>query len=63
MEEIDKIDWYKFKTNKSNKLSIDEVKLISKLHAKYFNHNYHTPCSCNPKKVLRWIDELNDIYE
>ena len=63
MEEIDKIDWYKFKTNKSNKLSVDEVKLISKLHAKYFNHKYHTPCSCNPKKVLRWIDDLNDIYE
>lgn len=63
MEEIDRKDWYKFKNTKSNKLNNDEVELISRLHAKYFFHKYHKPCSCSPKKILRWIDDLNDIYD
>lgn len=63
MEELDKKDWEIFQANPSDKLSVDEVKLISELHAKYFKHKYHTPCSCNPKTIIRWIDDINKIYE
>jgi hypothetical protein len=63
MEELDKKDWEIFQANPSDKLSVDEVKLIAQLHAKYFKHTYHTPCSCNPKTIIRWIDDINKIYE
>jgi hypothetical protein len=63
MEAIDKKDWEIFQANPSDKLSVEEVKLIAELHAKYYKHPYHVPCSCNPKTVIKWIDELNKIYE
>lgn len=62
MEELDKIDWEKFRGNTSNRISKEEVKLISQLHAKYFKHKYVVPCSCSPKRVQQWIEDLNDIY-
>jgi len=62
MEELDKKDWEIFQANPSNTLSVEEVKLVSELHAKYYKHNYHVPCSCNPKTIIKWIDDLNKIY-
>ena len=63
MEELDKKDWEIFQANPSDKLSVEEVKLIAQLHAKYFKHQYHVPCSCNPKTIIKWIDELNKVYD
>ncbi len=63
MEELDKKDWETFKANPSDRLNVNEVKLISEIHAKYFKHSYHVPCSCNPKTIIRWIDDINKIYE
>ena len=63
MEAIDKKDWEIFQANPSDKLSVKEVKLVSQLHAKYYKHPYHVPCSCNPKTIIKWIDDLNKIYE
>jgi hypothetical protein len=63
MDKLDLIDWQKFTQNPSTTLSVEDVKLISELHAKYFKHSYHTPCSCNPKTIVGWIKDLNNIYE
>lgn len=63
MEEMDKIDWYKFVNNLSNKINRQQYELICKLHAKYYNHSYYKPCTCNPKTIKTWIAQLNDIYE
>jgi len=63
MEEIDKKDWDIFQANPSDKLTVEEVKLIAQLHAKYFKHTYYVPCSCNPKTIIKWIDDINKIYE
>lgn len=63
MEKLDKKDWENFQANTSNTLSVEEVKLVSELHSKYFKHKYHVPCSCNPKNIIRWIDDLNKIYD
>jgi len=40
MEELDKKDWDIFQANPSDKLSVEEVKLIAQLHAKYFKHQF-----------------------
>ena len=63
MEEMDKIDWYKFVNNLSNKINRQQYELICKLHAKYYNHSYYKPCTCNSKTIKIWIAQLNDIYE
>lgn len=55
--------WKDFKNNSSNKLSEEETKTISYLHAKYFNHSYHIPCTCSPKTWNSWISHLNVIYD
>lgn len=63
MEEIDKLDWDKFRLKNSDRVSRQEVELISALHAKYMNHKYKVPCSCSPKTLQKWVDDLNKIYE
>jgi len=63
MSELDRLDWEKFKASSNNTLSIEEVKIVSELHAKYYKHPYHIPCSCNPKTMVKWIKELNTIYD
>ena len=49
MEQIDKDNWKQFKAEVKDKLSKEQYKLLCTLHAKYYNHKYHEPCSCNPK--------------
>jgi len=63
MEEMDRLDWYKFINTLSDTISKNEFELICKLHAKYYNHRYYKPCTCNPKTIKLWISQLNDKYE
>lgn len=42
-------------------LSADEGILLGKLHAKYFNHKYAKPCSCNPRQAKQWINDLQKL--
>ena len=63
MEEIDRTDWHQFRESSGNRLSRNEVELISKLHAKYFNHKFVIPCSCSPKQIQGWVNDLNKMYE
>jgi len=41
----------------------EDLKVISRLHAKYFNHKEYVPCTCNWKLVKKWINALNELYE
>lgn len=63
MEELDRLDWYQFRNNLSNKINKDQFELICSLHAKYYNHRYYKPCTCNPKTIKSWIAQLNDVYD
>lgn len=63
MEKVDRLDWYNFTNTLSNKITQQQFELICKLHAKYYNHRYYKPCTCNPKTIKTWIAQLNDIYE
>jgi hypothetical protein len=62
MEEIDRKDWELFNEVESNTLTRKEAEFVSRLHAKYFNHKYKVPCTCSPKTIVKWIDELNKLY-
>ena len=62
MDEEDKKLWKKFRSVKKNTVTHEELVMISELHALYFKHTYYKPCTCNPKEVKRWIQDLNDIY-
>tara|TARA_R100001463_G_scaffold73845_1_gene127725 strand:- start:1337 stop:1567 length:231 start_codon:yes stop_codon:yes gene_type:complete len=37
------------------------VKLICELHARYFNHKYKEPCTCNGSIYRRWVEEINNL--
>jgi hypothetical protein len=63
MEELDRLDWYNFRNELTNKISRMQYELICKLHAKYYKHSYYKPCTCNPKTIKQWIAQLNDIYD
>ena len=63
MEKLDRIDWKLFKDNVQDKLSQEQFELVCQLHAKYFKHRYYKPCTCNPKTIVYWIKQLNDLYE
>lgn len=62
MEELDKKDWEQFRAKNSDRVSRAEVEMISMLHAKYYNHKYEVPCSCSPKTLQKWVDDLNKTY-
>ena len=48
---------------KKQHLSAKEFELVCQLHAKYYKHKYHKPCTCNPKKIVQWIKDLNIIWD
>jgi len=62
MELKDKEIWIDFKANVSNKLPPEYKKILCNLHAKYYNHKYHEPCSCNGKIYRMWIEDMDRIY-
>ena len=47
--------WSDFRSEPKSTLQGNEFELICQLHAKYYNHKYHKPCTCNPKKIKLWI--------
>jgi hypothetical protein len=63
MDKPDKIDWEKFRASTSSRISKEEVLLVSELHAKYFNHKVKVPCSCSPKTLQGYINDLNKLYD
>jgi hypothetical protein len=62
MKKSDKEWWQNFRDNLRNTVSNDEYRMISELHAHYFNHIVNYPCKCSPKIIQSYIDDLNAKY-
>jgi len=62
MVEQDRVKWEAFREKKRNSLTNKEFEMICQLHAEYLNHTYYKPCTCNPKTIKRWIQDLNEVY-
>ena len=62
-EKEDRSDWRKFRMGKKQHLSPEEFELVCQLHAKYYKHTYYKPCTCNPKTIVKWIKDLNIIWD
>lgn len=62
MVEEDRIWWAEFREKKRNTLTNIEFEMICKLHSEYMNHTFYKPCTCRPKQIKRWIEDLNEIY-
>jgi hypothetical protein len=63
METEDKKIWTEFRSSKSSRVTHDEVLMIAELHAKYYQHRLKVPCSCSPRQLQGYIDDLNKVYE
>lgn len=62
MVEQDRIWWEAFREKKKNTITNEEFEMIAKLHSEYMNHTYYKPCTCNPRVIKTWIEDLNEIY-
>lgn len=54
--------WSEFREN-SDTISRLEYRTICLLHSQYHQHKYKEPCVCNPKKIKKWIKDLNIIWD
>ena len=54
--------WTEFRLGTSKHLSTDEFRLVCELHATYYKHRFYKPCTCSPKKIKKWINDLNAIW-
>ncbi len=62
-EKADRTDWRKFRMDNKQHLSTKEYDLVCNLHAKYYRHKFYKPCTCNPKTIVKWIKDLNKIWD
>lgn len=62
-DKIDFGDWENFRKVKKQTITSAEYTMICKLHSKYKKHRYYKPCTCSPKIIVRWINDLNKIYD
>lgn len=62
MVEQDRVWWEAFREKKKNSITNEEFEMIAKLHSEYMNHTFYKPCTCNPKTIKTWIEDLNEIY-
>lgn len=64
MVKFNKDDYKTWKTfrSKSNNIEQNEFKMVCQLHATYYKHRIHYPCTCSPHTLKRYIKELNLIY-
>jgi|TARA_R110000803_G_scaffold129770_1_gene196991 hypothetical protein len=62
MTQEDRDAWVGFKAVVTTKVPQEQYKLLCTLHARYYNHRYHEPCSCRPKEIIMWIKDIDRIY-
>tara|TARA_R100000406_G_C3040174_1_gene105784 strand:- start:190 stop:381 length:192 start_codon:yes stop_codon:yes gene_type:complete len=62
MVEEDKEKWLEL-TNRPKQHELDrvQIELVCELHAKYYNHKYYEPCTCNGSTYRMWIKDLNKL--
>lgn len=62
MTEQDYIKWTKFREEDSDTLEKADRELVARMHAKLFNHQLTYPCTCSPKTWMKYIKEINHMY-
>ena len=55
--------WSDFRNGLGKSISRVEYKKICVLHSVYFEHKLKYPCTCNPKAIQKYIDDLNKFWE
>tara|TARA_R100001244_G_scaffold89679_2_gene68162 strand:+ start:111 stop:320 length:210 start_codon:yes stop_codon:yes gene_type:complete len=55
--------WTTFRMEKKQYLSRAEFEMVCYLHSKYYRHSYYLPCTCSPKIINQWINDLNKIWD
>lgn len=55
--------WTEFRKNTSNKIQVEEYKLLCTLHSVYFKHQYYEPCTCSTKTINTWVSQLNVVHD
>jgi len=62
MNEQDKSWWEVFRGQNRPYLENDEYKMVCEIHARIFDKKVEYPCKCNPIKIQKWINEINEEY-
>ena len=61
--ETDYKDWEQFRLGENKDvISPAEFELVCNLHAKHYGHTYYKPCTCSPKTINKWIQDLNLVW-
>ena len=55
--------WLEFRNTESTIITNDEYIKICLLHSIYFEHKFKKPCKCNPKRIQKYIDDLNEFWD
>ena len=55
--------WEIFRNSNKHTISGKEFELVCDLHSRYKKHSFYKPCTCNPKEIKRWINDLNNIWD
>ena len=58
--QLDKQTWLEVKSRIVNKITNTDYKILCQLHAKYFNHKYKEPCTCNKENIRNWIKDVDN---
>jgi hypothetical protein len=58
--QLDKQTWLEVKSRIVNKITNADYKILCQLHAKYFNHKYKEPCTCNKENLRNWIKDVDN---
>ena len=65
MKEEDYNKWSKFKSKKG--FTDNDLEIVYRFHADYFNHNYNIPCGCGGARKIDvingWIKDLDKVFE
>ena len=62
-EKLDRKDWENFRAGLSQKVSKEEVHLISELHCKYFNHKFQENWLINLRGALGENKSLTENFQ
>ena len=62
-EKEDYEKWKKFRLGKKSFLSHKEFDMVCYLHSRYYEHKFYKPCTCSPKTIKQWIQDLNKIWD
>lgn len=54
--------WTAFRDAKKSTITKEELNAISVIHSHYFKHKFVLPCSCNPKQIQSWVNDINTLY-